>query len=149
MSGCTAPEGPQAIVHASAVALAGRGLLIRGASGSGKSSLALALLAFGAQLVSDDRVVLRQEGDRLRASCPDAICGLIEARGVGLLCAEPAPPTIIAAIVDLDHIEADRLPPSRRTDLLGVNLPLLHKSETTHFPAALVQYLTLGRKDTE
>jgi hypothetical protein len=141
--------GGHAILHASAVSVCGRGLLIQGASGSGKSSLALALMALGAQLIADDRVVLRREGAHLRAAAPEAIRGLIEARGLGLLNAEPGPPALVAALVDMDRVETARLPVPRRTELLGVNLPLLHKSETTHFPAALVQYLKGGRKDTE
>ena len=50
------------IVHASAVSLGGRGVLILGRSGAGKSGLALRLIALGAQLVSDDRVVLEPHG---------------------------------------------------------------------------------------
>ncbi|MDX5349528.1 MAG: serine kinase, partial [Paracoccaceae bacterium] len=46
--------GPQ-IVHATSVAVDGRGLLILGPSGAGKSSLALRLIALGARLVADDR----------------------------------------------------------------------------------------------
>lgn len=45
-------------LHASAVALGPRGLLILGAAGAGKTTLALALVALGAELVADDRVLV-------------------------------------------------------------------------------------------
>ena len=134
-------------VHASCVALEGRGLLILGASGRGKSALALELMAMGAALVADDRVILRREGEALIATAPEAIAGRIEARFVGLLNATPAGPVALALAVDLDRTEAVRLPPRRSVNLLGISLPLVHNSETRHFPAAILQYLRAGRSD--
>ena len=52
-------------LHASAVAIEGRAVLITGPSGSGKSGLALDIIALGARLVADDGVILRREGERL------------------------------------------------------------------------------------
>jgi HPr kinase/phosphorylase len=46
------------ILHASCIALEGRGLLILGPSGAGKSSLAIRMMALGASLVSDDRTLV-------------------------------------------------------------------------------------------
>ena len=54
-------------IHAGAVGIGGRGLLILGPSGAGKSALALALMGLGARLVADDRVILRVEDGRLLA----------------------------------------------------------------------------------
>jgi HPr kinase/phosphorylase len=51
------PEAGAQLVHGSVVSLAGRGMLILGASGSGKSALALRLIGRGAALVADDRAV--------------------------------------------------------------------------------------------
>ena len=70
-------------LHASAVALDGRGVLITGAAGSGKSSLALTLMAYGAVLISDDQTELSRVGDTIWARAPETISGLIEARGAG------------------------------------------------------------------
>ncbi|MCV6584191.1 MAG: HPr kinase/phosphatase C-terminal domain-containing protein [Marinibacterium sp.] len=137
------------IRHATAVAVAGRALLITGASGAGKSSLALRLMGLGAVLVSDDRVILHRDGDRILAHAPDAIRGLIEARGLGLLRAAICETAQIVALVDLDRTETERLPSPRTTEILGIAMPLLQKSEMTDFPAALVQYLKCGRKDPE
>ncbi len=64
--------------HASCVAYGGRGVLILGASGRGKSALALRLMALGAVLVADDRTDLCREGDSVMARAPDAIKGMIE-----------------------------------------------------------------------
>lgn len=133
-------------LHASAVACDGRGLLILGPSGSGKSALALQLMAFGADLVADDAVVLRRgEDGTLAATAPDTIRGLVEARGIGLLRAPASPRCTIHAVVDLSRTETERLPPERTTCLLGVTVPLVHKVETNHFAAALRVYLSGGR----
>ncbi len=139
-------EPPETILHASCVALAGRGLLIAGASGRGKSSLALRMMALGADLVADDRVALRRSGDAVLASAPAAISGLIEARGLGLLHADPAGPVPVLALLDLDRDETERLPPARHRDLLGRPVTLLFRVEAPHFPAALVQFLKTGQR---
>ena len=79
-----------ATVHASAVLVGARAVLIRGPSGSGKSRLALELLEAArtgslrfARLVADDRVHLEAPGGRLLVRPAEALAGLIEVRGVG------------------------------------------------------------------
>lgn len=136
----TAPQ----VLHATAVAVDGRALLILGPSGAGKSALALQLMALGARLVSDDRTIVSLRDGHPVAAAPDAIRGRIEARGIGILAADPAPPSPVALVVDLAHTETERLPPARRFDLLGVDLPLVHRIDSAHFPAALMQYLLGG-----
>ena len=69
------PDTADTIVHASCVALDRRAVLLRGASGCGKSALALQLMALGATLVADDRVILRLRDGALAASCPASIRG--------------------------------------------------------------------------
>jgi serine kinase of HPr protein (carbohydrate metabolism regulator) len=78
-------------VHGTCVALGTAGALLRGSCGSGKSDLALRFLylpsdRLGADpaLVADDQVILRRDGDRVLASCPQALCGKIEVRGFGI-----------------------------------------------------------------
>ena len=61
------------VVHGSAVTFAGRGVLILGRSGSGKSALALALRAAGGALVADDRVEIVRRGRALVMRPPPAI----------------------------------------------------------------------------
>lgn len=128
-------------VHASCVAYQGRGILILGASGQGKSALALQLMALGARLVADDRCCLHSDGALLTARAPDAIRGRIEARFVGILPADAVLQTDVALIVDLDHTETARLPPTRSRAILGCALPLLHNVALPYFPAAVLQYV--------
>lgn len=73
------------LVHATCVAVAERGLLLIGPSGSGKSDLAFRLIEGGARLVSDDQVEIAEEGGVLLASPPPSISGMMEVRGVGLV----------------------------------------------------------------
>jgi HPr kinase/phosphorylase len=95
-------------VHASALVLGEKGLLLRGPSGAGKSALALALVsrfeARGefARLVGDDRVSVEAAGGRLVARPHPAIAGLIEARGLGLLRLDHEPACVLHALVDLE-----------------------------------------------
>lgn len=140
-------ESGQSILHASCVALGPVAALIRGASGSGKSALALELMAHGAMLVADDRTIVTARNGVLVARCPPAIRGRIEARGLGVLCAEFQESAIIRVVVDLDRDETERLPPMRTVDLLGATVPLLHRGVQSHFPAALLQYLRAGRHE--
>ncbi len=134
----------ETILHASTVAYEGRALLILGPSGSGKSGLALQLMALGAGLIADDRTQVALRDGHPVALCPVAIRGRIEARGIGLLAVEPAPVAPVALVVDLGVTETARLPEPRAFTLLGVEVPLLHKVEMPHFPAALLQYLKAG-----
>ena len=135
-------------VHASAVAFGPRGVLIQGASGSGKSSLALQLIRMGATLISDDQTELYIHEGALWGRAPATIAGLIEARGIGLLQADAAPAPICAAI-DLNSVETERLPPQRSIKLLDREVPQLHKVESPAWPAALAQYLISGRSTRE
>lgn len=134
-------------LHATAVAIDGRGLLILGRAGAGKSSLAMRLMALGAGLVADDRVLVRRQDDRLTARAPAPLAGLIEARGIGLLRAPYRPEVDLTAVVDLDQPETDRLPPLRHYPILGVTLPLVLGQQSDHFPFGLMLYMRYGRGD--
>lgn len=137
----------QVILHASSVAPAGSAVLILGASGSGKSALALELMALGATLVSDDHTLVSKQGDNLVVDAPTTIRGLIEARGVGLLKADYAGPTPLALAVDLDHEERHRFPSSYTFARSGVSVPLLYRVPHPHFSYAIFQFLKAGRSD--
>ncbi len=133
-------------LHATTVDLDGQGVLITGASGSGKSSLALQLIALGARLVADDQTALVAKNGQLWASRPASLPPLIEARGVGLMHAPLADRTAIALAVDMNRGETNRLPPSRQVTHLGCPIPLLHKAEGLHFAPAILIYLRHGRE---
>ncbi len=135
------------VLHATTVAVAGQGLLILGPSGSGKSGLALRLMALGAVLVADDRTIITARDGALWASCPATIAGRIEARGLGILRADPSPPVALALAVDLSRTETDRLPPWHELRLDDGVIPLVYRAEASHFEAGLIQYLKAGRAD--
>lgn len=133
-------------VHGTAVALdAQRAVLILGASGAGKSLLALRLMALGAHLVADDRVDLQRDGEEIRARPPEALVGRIEARGIGILCATPLWPARIVLIADLDRMEPERLPRQRFRKILGVKLPLVSRVQHDHLDVTILQWLKGGR----
>jgi HPr kinase/phosphorylase len=134
------------ILHATCVAVEGRGLLIIGPSGAGKSGLALRLLSLGASLVADDRTELSMTTGRLIARCPGPIRGLIEARGVGVLRAPAVAEAEVALVADLGQAEDQRLPPARRITILGCDVSLVLQARNDHFPDALMLYLRHGRQ---
>jgi HPr kinase/phosphorylase len=116
-------------VHASAVLAGARAVLIRGPAGSGKSSLALALiravdsgLLQFARLVGDDRVYLEPCHDRLLVRPAAALAGLIEVRGAGIARLDHEPVAVVGLVVDLAADDAARLPKSTETDLCSVRL---------------------------
>lgn len=113
-----------AVLHASAVAVAGSGCLITGTAGAGKSTLALEMIAGGAILVSDDRTMVTRTGDMLMLTAPETIAGLIEARGIGLI-RLPCAGAPLSLIVDLDRAGAARLPARRYRHLLGLARPVI------------------------
>jgi HPr kinase/phosphorylase len=134
------------IVHATTVAIDGRGLLLTGRSGTGKSSLALSLMALGAKLVADDQTVLTSTQGKLVATCPAQLRGMIEARGLGLLNAPTTPQAEIVLCADLELIETERLPPHRQVTFLGHRIDLVYRGGNGHFHAALLHYMRYGRR---
>ncbi len=140
MAQATSEQSP-VTVHASCVAIEGHAVLITGASGQGKSSLALQMLSLGAGLVADDRTILSHDSERLIATAPEPIKAQIEARFLGILAAPYAGPAIVRMVVTMDELETERLPHPRRTNILGVEVPLIRRADTPHFPASLCAYL--------
>ncbi|PRY19865.1 Hpr(Ser) kinase/phosphatase [Aliiruegeria haliotis] len=135
------------ILHASTVALGDGGLLILGPSGAGKSSLALDLIALGAELVADDRTHVRTSNGELVATAPESIAGRIEARHVGLLTIPFRTNVPLALAIDLGQPEPERLPPRRTTEILGVPLTMLYRPPGRLPASALLQCLLHRRTD--
>jgi HPr kinase/phosphorylase len=128
-------------LHATSVAFEGKGIMIFGQSGSGKSSLALELIGLGADLIADDRTRVISTVGRIFASSPSAIAGLIEARGVGILPVQHVNSAPIVLTVDMSCIETERLPLRHSMTVLDIPLPCLHKVNAPYFPAAIRTYL--------
>ncbi|WP_426538330.1 HPr kinase/phosphorylase [Bradyrhizobium sp. McL0615] len=119
-------------VHASAVLVGDRAVLIRGPSGAGKSRLAFDLILAGragqlpqAVLVGDDRVHLDTVAEQLWVRPAPELAGLIEIRGLGIRRCDFAIKAIVGIVVDLAANDADRLPPPEALSirLNGVFLP--------------------------
>ncbi|MFO7921566.1 MAG: serine kinase [Nioella sp.] len=140
--GEAAPDG-RFFCRATGVAMDGLGVLILGPAGSGKSRLALDLMGLGGRLVCDDGVLLSDDG---RISRPDAAPPLIEARGVGLLRADPVAEAPLALTVDLSRPEAERLPPRRMAATPGGPVPLILGAGHPFLAQAIRQYTRHGRE---
>lgn len=113
-------------IHATCVAIDGRGVLLTGPPGAGKSDLAFRLIDRGAELVADDGVLLTAEDGRLIAACPATIAGRIELRSVGIISLPHRERVSVALCVALDGAP-ERLPPDPlpTRDWLGLAIPLL------------------------
>lgn len=131
----------QALIHATCVAVPpdpagpGRhagaidrpvGVLLRGASGAGKSDLALRLIDRGARLVADDQTELRLTNGLLTARAPGSIGGRMEVRGLGIAEMDPLSVVPVGLVVDLVPGQCvERLPEAETCEFLGVEVPLL------------------------
>ena len=135
-------------LHATALAVQGKGLLILGASGSGKSSLAIELIALGAALIADDGIWLQTASDPPILERPDTATDRIEARHIGLI---GAGPTLARAplvwVIDLDRAETDRFPPARSIALGDRSIPVLHAKGQHGLAPALSLLLRHGRAE--
>jgi len=121
-------------IHASAVLLGARAVLIRGPAGAGKSRLAYELIEAArcgalpfVRLVADDRILLAAANGRLLARPAQTLAGLLEVRGVGILQLPYEPCAVVGLVVDLAAPDAERLPlaEGRETEIAGVLLPRL------------------------
>lgn len=121
-----------ASVHASAVRVGNRAVLIRGASGAGKSRLAFDLILAGragqiaaAVLVGDDRVHLTVSEGRLTVRPARELAGLIEIRGLGIRRCDFVDEAVVDLVVDLAAADAERLPPPEalQTQISGIKIP--------------------------
>jgi len=132
-------------LHATCVAKAGRAILISGRSGSGKSDLALRLIDRGADLVSDDYVIVRRVAGRLLASPPDNIRSKMEIRGLGILEFHNVADVPVCLMVELAG-EIERMPemPGAVTiagmQVPSVRLSSLEASAPVKVEVALAQF---------
>ena len=126
-------EAP-ATIHASAVLVGSRAVLIRGSSGAGKSRLALDLIDAAqsgrvpfARLVADDRALIEAASGRLLVRPGPGLEGLIEVRGLGIRRLQFEPVAVVGLVIDLAADDAARLPEDENTwtTLAGVRLPRL------------------------
>ncbi|MEW9835358.1 HPr kinase/phosphorylase [Mesorhizobium marinum] len=139
-------------LHATAVVLGDRGVLIAGASGAGKTQLALWLVSHAAanglfaRLVADDQLFLSAHGGRLVCTAPVAIAGLVEVRGIGPSATHHEPKVAVDLIVRLvGPADAERFPEPATETLLGCSVPQLTLSshDRDAAGAAVLAHLSL------
>jgi len=106
-------------LHATAIAIGGRAVLIEGASGAGKSDLALRLIDRGAMLIADDRTIVTASESGLAATCPATIAGRIEARGIGIVSMPNLEEAPVSLIVNLSE-RVERMPEPTTRKIAGV-----------------------------
>jgi HPr kinase/phosphorylase len=133
MTDAAGASGPaSASVHASAVLVGDRAVLIRGPSGSGKSRLAFELILAGrsgqippAVLIGDDRVHLDASQGQLVIRPARELAGLIEIRGLGIRRCDFAEQAVAGLVIDLGAEDAERLPlpEALLTEIGGVKIP--------------------------
>ncbi len=124
-------------IHATCLVIADRGVLITGASGTGKTALALRLIESArsgglfARLVSDDQLLVSDVGGKIVCRAPETISGLAELRGVGIVEMECEPAAVAHLRVNLlPAAEIARMPEAGETHynlgnarILSVDLP--------------------------
>jgi len=112
--------------HATAIAIDGVGVLIRGPSASGKSDLALRLIEAGGILIADDQVEVARVDDRCLLSAPETINGLLEVRGLGVVDIGAVQDIPLGLVIDLkprDKIE--RMPEPKEELIEGISIRVL------------------------
>jgi HPr kinase/phosphorylase len=154
----TGPSRAAVAIHASALVIGETGVLIRGPSGSGKSSLTLALLALAddrrlfARLIGDDRVLMRSRRQRILVEGPLITRGLIERRGYGIDQERAESCAILRLVIDLcaERARIARMPEPEETKVLigKIELPrLAFDGESGPFERAYGVLRYLGRLD--
>ena len=127
-------------IHASAVLIGAKAILIRGPSGSGKSRLVWDLLQAAeqgvlpfARLVADDRAFVETQHGQLLVRPAPALAGIIEIFGLGIRRLPYEPVATVGLVVDLAAPDADRIPPAgaEKTTISGIILPRLSVAEGT------------------
>lgn len=124
----------QATIHASAVLVGARAVLIQGPSGAGKSRFALSLMEAVktggltlTRLVGDDRVLIEAAHGRLLVRPAPTLAGMIEVRGLGIRRVEHEPVAVVGTVMELAAEDASRLQErgAQEIEIAGIRLPRL------------------------
>lgn len=102
------------MVHGSAVAIDGNGVLLLGPSGSGKSDLALRLIDRGAKLICDDIILIENRYGLPQLTIAPNIAGKIEVRGIGICPVDFVHSAPLRLIVQFAQ-DVERMPPEHQS----------------------------------
>ncbi|MEP3630459.1 MAG: HPr kinase/phosphatase C-terminal domain-containing protein [Hyphomicrobiales bacterium] len=137
-------------IHATLVQLSSFGVLLRGPSNSGKSSIALRILDEAEQsraqchLIADDQVILASNADRLFGKAPDNLFGKIEMRGVGIINVEARRECRVDLVVDLVPLQSLERMPDEKLDyvtIAGVDIRRIYIAERNPDASAIIRTL--------
>lgn len=116
-------------IHATCIKINQKGVLILGKSGSGKSDLALRLIENkNAVLVADDRVNLEIKNNKIMASAPENLKGLLEIRGLGIVHFPCTDFVNLNLVVQLcaENEKTERMPDDEFYEFEGLKIPLVY-----------------------
>ena len=114
------------LMHATLVELDGYGVLLTGKSAVGKSDLALRLIENKkARLVADDVVELKKDRHSIFGRAPQNLRGLLEVRGVGVVCYPHVEEAKISLMIRLTNeaTQVERMPKKQYESILGLEIP--------------------------
>ena len=140
-------EQSSIVLHATTIDISGRGASIIGESGFGKSSLAIKLIAMGANLVSDDQTLLKLADGKIFLSKPRQVPCAIEARGIGLIPIQSIKKSELFCFVKLIDKPIERLPPLHDKICFGKSIRLIHFNPILGNEAALFLMIKYGLID--
>ncbi|MEQ9812091.1 MAG: HPr kinase/phosphatase C-terminal domain-containing protein [Azospirillaceae bacterium] len=137
------------LLHAACVSIAGRGVLILGPSGSGKSDLALRLVDEGAELVGDDQLLIAGTPEGVLARPAPDLAGFLEVRGLGVMPVRRLRgQTLLDLAIELG-VPAERVPRPRTYALAGHTLPFFAVDPAAPSATARVRLLAGGARPRE
>jgi HPr kinase/phosphorylase len=135
------------ILHASSVEIDGKGVVILGKSGSGKSNLAIKLISMGAKLISDDQTYFKLKDNKIIISKPKTTPNFIEARGIGLIKTPMVMSAKLFCFVNITNIELERLPYEEKKYCFGKKIKMIGFNPTYNNESALFLSLRYGVKN--
>ena len=134
------------IMHATSVDIDGKGVVILGKSGTGKSNLAVKLISMGAKLISDDQTKFKLKENTIIISKPETTPNLIEVRGIGLIKVPFVVSAKLFCFVKITNLELKRLPDAKKKSCFGKKIKMMEFNPFYNNESALFLSLRYGVK---
>ena len=139
----------QQLVHGCCFHYEGIGVLLTGESGIGKTGLMLSMLERGAKLVADDQVLLSLGDNKLLASAPASLKGIVELSGLAVVeMNDVLEQTAVDIHIHLTAELTDRIADlDKKSHFLGTSILQLELyAQDSHLPQKLSHFLTAWRE---